>query len=702
MYYTIHDHLRKKYYDELSNLTTHLRQSSLFKYYTEEIPIHIYKSDLIAGYFGYENNLLPVTDFKTFSNINIVSDEEKKIQQFFLEKHAIDIKFEPAHTCINYGEILSNGLIFYLEKIEKKLVNDPNNDFYIAMRESIFSAINFAKRYAILADELASKSNDQDDINRLLRIRDALNNVPKYGARNFFEAVQSLWLLHQMIPMAETFWYSISLGRLDQFLYPFYLKSIENGESRDFIKEILKNFFILLDSYGDGACALNLGGEDANGNHMYNELSLLLIEVEKECALRAPIIAARISPNTPDEIFDKLIDFDLFRIGQPTFYGEYPCREAVLKRGVSIEESITFTANSCMGLILAGSEFANMWGTKFNTHLPLEMALNGGKPLHNELGYVTRVKQSKVTTEEELLNEYEKYLKEILGVSANISYSMAKNASVNSSDPFLSIFIDGCIDSGLDRAIGAKYNTVTIECMGFINTCDAIEAICSLVFDSKKYTIEQILEAVKLNFMGYDQLLYDLKNCKKYGMNDERSNRIVAKVGSMISDVCRQNSRENYIFVPSLHTIDDNVWFGSRLHATIDGRLAGEPVNKNANPTTLAKNITPTSVVLSATCVPQVDFSGGQPIDLFFFKSYFNSNESKEKIKALIKTYFELGGLQIQVNSLDVELLEKAYENPEQYKNLIIRKGGFSTYFVELSPKVQRDFIEQAKQSGQI
>lgn len=700
MFYTIYNHIRLAHYDELAGMPPHKRQATLFRYYTEQIPIAIPEGDILAGRYGYEDDLTPVAPPKPMPGIRVFTEEEKRLNEHFKKYLSVEIGFHRSHTCIDYGEVIGKGLRYYLEQVEQKLSEQPEHDFYLAMRDSIETAIAFGGRYAALAEQMASDAKNDGERSRLTRMSEALRRVPEYGARNFYEAVQSLWLLHNLIPMAEMGWYSISVGRMDQYLYPYYLRASEDGISREDMKSILKNLFQLLDSYGDGACALNVGGVDAEGREMYNELSWLLLEVEKETALRAPIFAARISPNTPEDFFDALIDFELFRIGQPTFYGEMPCRRAVAGRGIPEAEAATFSANSCMGLILGGREFANMWGIKFNMNLPLEVALCGGVALHNELGFTTVTKPREINSEDELLEAYGAYLEEIMGMSADISYAVAKNAATNTSDPFLSVLTEGCIESGLDRAIGATYDTVTVEGMGMINACDAIEAICELVFDRKKYTIGQMLEAAKRNYEGDAELLYDIRNCKKYGMNDERCNRIVARVGQMLSKICREKSHGNYLFLPSLHTIDENVKYGSTLPATLDGRLAGEPVSKNANPSLLLKDIEPTSVIISAACVPQTDFSGGQPIDLFFDKAQFATKESRDKIKAMIRTYFELGGLQFQVNSVDIELLERAYANPEAYPNLIIRKGGYSVRFGELSRDAQREFIEQSRRGN--
>jgi formate C-acetyltransferase len=264
------------------------------------------------------------------------------------------------------------------------------------------------------------------------------------------------------------------------------------------------------------------------------------------------------------------------------------------------------------------------------------------------------------------LAEGDVFMHETLGVtlrpeiSAEMYESVALETEKNYPDPLLSALTDGCIQNRRDRSNGAVYNTVTVETLGLINTCDAISAINELVFCRKKYTMQQLITAVKANYEGYEEVLSDILSCKKYGMGDPDYGYIIKTVGEEIFAACKKVSHGNRYYLPSLHTLNENVNFGNRLYATLDGRRAGEPVNKNAGPSLLLKKREHTSDIVSATSFDQSLFSGGQPLDLYFEKQWFETKELRDRIKALIKTYFELGGLQLQVNSVDIELLEKA------------------------------------------
>jgi len=272
---------------------------------------------------------------------------------------------------------------------------------------------------------------------------------------------------------------------------------------------------------------------------------------------------------------------------------------------------------------------------------------------------------------------------------------IAANTAVNYPDPLLSALTEGCIASGLDRSVGARYETETVELMGFANTANAIAIIDTLVFRQKKYTLEQLMEAARQDFQNCDDLLRDMRACPKYGTNHPAADAIASRICDVADKVCREESSGNVYFLPSLHTIHENVRVGGNMTATLDGRRKGEPVSKNAGPTNDVRSVDPTSLILSAASLRQERFSGGQPIDLYFDRSMLDSKEKRDKIKALIKTYFQLGGLQLQVNSIDLAMLEAAFDKPEDYPHIIVRLGGYSVRFSSLNKAVQAEFIER-------
>ncbi len=693
MIYDVGNAMEKKHYDTLKDRNAYDRQAALFALTLHALPVEIRPEDCIAGWYGFaDGSVFPQEAGAAFPYHKVLSDEQHR-QRALLSRYLTDVNFTAAHTCIDYGGILQNGLEHYVSQVEKELETHPGDPCLAAMRSSLQAAGILADRFAAAVKEKLGRTTDAAQKERLEKLYDALCRVPRKSARTFLEAVQAVWLLHTLTPVSERSWASISLGRMDQYLYPYYEKHLAQGGTTEEAKAILKNLFVLLDSYGDGACALNVGGADAQGRDMCNALTRLLLEVEKECALRAPIFAVRVTPDMPADLLEELIDFDLFKIGQPTFYGEMNCRRTVRERGAADADAVDFSVNSCMGLMCHGKEFADMWGIRFNAHLPLELAVNGGLPLAGTDDLAFGVAPRQPESFEDLFEQFSRYTEALLTTCTKLHDAVSMEQAVNTPNPFVSALTDGCVQSRQDRAMGARYNTVTVETMGLINTCDALLAIRELVFEQKKYTLAEFAAAAKVNYSGHEKLRRDILKCKKYGMNDAQADALCRRVCDMVHRICKNNGHDNRYYLPSLHTIDVNVDYGRMLGATLDGRRSGEPVNKNANPSHLLRTPAHTGVILSAAALEQYKFSGGQPIDLFFDRAWFETKEARERIRQLILTYFEQGGLQLQVNSVDIELLEKAHLAPEQYPQVVVRKGGYSVRFNELPARTRESFI---------
>ncbi len=724
MFYEFYPYIKQKYFEEVKQLPAETREAILFLRTCEEIPIFICPEDVIPGWYGIDDSVeegkqaaekyRPTENAAAFVYQDAISPKEHEQRKVWDEFYCVETSFGTGHTCIDYGRIIREGLISYENRVAEELREMEGNGskqekkIMLEAMQITFRAVSvYTERFAALAAEMAEQvkqkePENQQEIERLLRMSRAMKRVPMQPAENFYEAAASFWTMHSLIPISDKSWASISLGRCDQYFLPLYRKSLAEGMPRELAKDCLKNLFRLLDSYGDGACALNIGGMDAEGRDQMNELSELIIETEKELCLRAPLLVVRVHPGMPERILDSLIDEKLFQIGQPTFYGELPCRRAVANRGICEQEAAEFSVNSCMGLVIAGSEIADMWGCLFNMHLPLELAVNHGKPLFGELPENGAADLSDAerentlpTTLEELLAAYRAYLRPLLAIGLDYNRRQAINCAVNSPNPLLSALTEPCIKTGIDRAVGARFNNVTVEAMGMINTGNAIHAIDCLVFQQKKYTIEELVQAAKMNYNGYEEIRNEIRRCDRYGTASKGVDRICTALGDILADLCEEFSFDNTAYIPSLHTLDANVRYGQKLYTTLDGRLAGEPVNKNAGPTNDVRSSDPTGVVLSAAALNQYRFSGGQPIDIYFDKSMFADQEKRNKIRTLVETYFELGGLQFQVNSVDPELLQKAYADPEQYRQVIVRIGGYSVRFVDLTRESQLEFIER-------
>lgn len=680
--WNIEKHTRKKYYERLNKLTPIKRFTEKFILETEALKLDIKETDEIIGWFYFDekcnDDVVFADERQTAETIEIMNAPGK---------FGSTTNVDRGHTLIDYKSILKNGLVFYQKQIDDEIRKHPQNEYLSAMKDTVWGILKFIKKTAAEIEKKAANSDIADKA-RLINLKNMIEKVPFYPAEDFREAVQAVWIIHFLTPLAENAWYSISLGKFDEYMYPYYKQSLENGMTREDAKKILHNLYELLNGYADGACLLNIGSA-------YNELSELIIECQKEFVMPAPILGARVDKNTPEKIWNSLIDEKLFSMGQPTFYGEKSCINALLEKGLSPEEVKCFSNNSCMGIGIPGNEFNSMWGCVFLVSSALETAMNSGKLLKSKNMLVPDI--TSPHNIDELFENFEKCAGYLLKICSAAYEKRAEISEKTLPDPFVSLLTPGCIEKHCDRISGSKYHNVTFECMGMINVSDGIYAIDRLVFKDKKYTVSEINAAVKNNFNGFEKIRNDIMSCAKFGENSDADEHAV-RVAEILQKLIRGFDHDNLYYSPSLHTLDSNVAYGAAYGAGYDGRYAGEPFAKNAGASNEARQADPTSMILSSSKLPQCKFFGGQPIDVNFGTDMVRNH--KKEIRTLIDIYLERGGLQFQVNSVSSKLLRRAMENPEKYPKLVVRIGGYSIYFKNISKESQKEFIERFEKEG--
>jgi len=701
------NYLREKYQDELKNLTPAKKEAFLFRKYLETIPVYIEQEDLCAGWYGYQGGV--PEDQKEFgekAREKQQMEHQKRVQEreprtIMNDRYCFQAAgYDRGHNLMDYQAMIGRGIEDYIREVDERLkhtaAESPEAEYLKIMKESLNDSLIFAERYADLAGEMAAKSTDETEKKRLFRIEKACRRVPRYAPEDFYEAIQSAYLLWSLNCISEMGWVSISFGSFDQYMYPYYQKSKEKGMSDNEIEALLVDLYRKLDVYEGMDCALSIGGIDKNGEDATNELSYLILSAEKKSLLRAPLFTVRINRKTPDKLMDELVDSRLFAMGQPTFYSEEYCKKAVMSRGIEEEEASRYMISTCMQMEFPGDQVNASWGIVTNLHLPLELALNGGKPLHGELPIrLETVPRTDYQSIDEIYEQYRSYLKEIFAYMKK--WNLQDTREFREPNPWLSAMTGNCIEKGKDRwEIGVvKYHDVTVENFAFANTADALGAVERLVFETGQYTIPELLKAVGENFEGYEEIHDAVMNCPKYGMNDRKADEKARRIMEIVSDICEGNREGNIRFLASLHTLHNDVYRGAQYYATLDGRLKGEPFNKNAGPANPARSKGPTAIALSACRLNQIRLSGGQALDIHFAIPNMDKPDKKRKIGAFIKTYLQNGGLQMQVNALSSQTLQQAYEEPEKYRNLIVRIGGHSRYFYELDDAVKREFIHR-------
>ena len=581
--------------------------------------------------------------------------------------------FSPAHSSAAYELVLQQGLDGMIAGMTAAA---PEDEEYLQAEIMTLRAVcAWSGRYADLGFE-------------------ACRRVPSRPPRNFTEAVQAVWLIHTAIGIGEKCDASLSLGRLDQYLYPFYRADLNSGVPEARLEAVLTDLLLKLNRYGDAACAVNLGGLTADGRDMFNDLTRLIVNIATRLQLPSPILAARIHPGLEQEDFDSLTVPGLFRIGQPSFYGEAACRQALLQRGVPQAEVHRWAVNSCMGLIMPGEEFSDMWALVFTFLLPLELALNGGRPLRGELPFQLKtIAPAEYENAAAVMRTLVAYAEELLALLIERHREINRREGRENPDPYLSALLRGGIP-GRDRLLGGpRYHTANVDAFALVNAADALTALDRVVFRDRRRSLAEVVAAVKNNFAGEEALRLELLAAPKYGNGETEADRMVKALAGSFAAIVRRHSTPELIYMPSFHTLNGHVNAGRDWGASADGRLAGEPFAKNVGPMQGRNRNGLTALLQSASTVDQEYFYGGQALDLHLDAEIVAAKVDARKFQAALQTYFQLGGLLAQVNGVNVATLKKALLDPEAYGDLTVRIGGYSARFVTLAPEVQREMI---------
>ena len=659
------------------------REARVFEGILRGIPVGASKAGIISGEMGME----------------FVRDEERAAWEMRIEAAKIppeDMRQCPfqkmdalfgfqasdggkAHSIIDYGRVLSQGLRGVCEHIESEMPGSgkAKRETLGAMHIALKALAEFSRRYAE-GNPLCAQ-------------------VPWEPAKSFAEALQCLWLLNIGIAVSEGSSASISLGRFDQYILGLYRSDIAKGVAKAELETQLADFFRMLNNpeFADAAMNLNLGGVDAEGRSMYNELSRLIVKVASALRLPAPLMAARIYDGIPQDDFDMLCDPELLLVGQPSFYGEEPCRRALAARGVPASEIPNWAANSCMGLMMPAQEWSDMWGSVINMLIPLELAINKGRPFKGELPFVLKTQaHENYRSFEELFETVCDYASELTGLFVEETERRREERGRTHPNPFVSALLDDCIGRGLDKLQGGvRHRTLIVEAFGLINCADALLAIKKLAFDSQEFRLDALAAAAKCDYEGAEGILRRIKALPKYGNADKEADGMAAKLASRFAEAVSSHSTDELSCAPSFHTLNAHVWKGAKTAASLDGRREGESLAKNIGSRPGIASKGHSSLILSATGIDQAKFFGGQALDLSFDPSIFKTKDGRRKFQALLKVYFKRGGLLAQVNGLSPETLRKAMAEPEKHKDLIVRIGGFSLRFTGMPEAAQRDFI---------
>jgi len=635
----------------------------------------------------------------------------------FMEQRA------PGHTVAD-DKIYKKGFLDFKKDIEESLqsidyLNDPDaydkQEQLKAMLICADAVINYAKRHAQKAMELANTEQNPERKRELERMAEVCSHVPANAPRDFWEALQAYWFVHIGVITELNTWDSFNPGKLDQHLYPFYKKGLEDGTlTREKAKELLECFWVKFNNqpappkvgvtlaesgtYTDFA-NINIGGIKPDGSDGVNEVSYLLLDVIADMRILQPSTNVQISQKTPDRFVKKACEVIRMGMGFPSVFNTDAVVKELMRQGKSIEDARCGGTSGCVETGAFGKEAYILTGY-FNIPKVLEITLNNGldKRTGKRIGLETG-DPTEFQSFEELFEAFKKQMRHFIDIKIRGNNIIEKLYATYMPSPFLSIIVDDCIKKGKDyNAGGARYNSNYIQGVGIGTITDCLSAIKFHVFDNKNLTMRELLTALSDNFEGHEKTRQMLRNkTPRYGNDDDYADSIMVSVFETFFNLVdgRKNLKGGSYRVDMLPTTC-HIYFGSVTGATPDGRWAEEPLSEGISPVQGADRNGPTAVIKSASKMDHIK-TGGTLLNQKFTPQVLEGDQGLEKLSHLIRSYFKLDGHHIQFNVVSADTLRDAQKNPEKYSDLIVRVAGYSDYFNNLSKKLQDEIITRTE-----
>jgi trans-4-hydroxy-L-proline dehydratase len=675
----------------------------------------------------YEESIIPFWKGKSIREkiFAAMSDDWKNVYDAGIFTEFMEQR-SPGHTVLD-DKIYRKGMLGFKKDIERSLrslgsVEDPaangKREELRAMNIAIDAVLTLARRYADKAHDLSSKEQDAGRKLELQTIEGICRRVPAEAPKNFWEALQYYWFVHLGVVTELNPWDAFNPGRLDQHLYPFYRKGLEDGTlDCEKAKELLECFWVKFNNqpappkvgvtaaesstYTDFA-NINTGGLKADGTDGVNDLTHLVLDVIDEMRLVQPSSNIQLSEKSPDEFLKHACRIIRKGWGQPSIFNADMIVKELLRQGKSIEDARGGGASGCVETGAFGKESYILTGY-FNLPKVLEITLSNGidSRTGKKIGIETG-DPATFTTFDGLEDAFNRQLEHFLDIKLKGNNTIERMYAEYMPVPFLSVLIDDCVEKGRDyNDGGARYNTNYIQGVGIGTITDSLSAIRSHVFEKKDLVMSDLLGALSLNFEGQEKLRLLLVNkSPKYGNDDDCADHIMRTIfDAFYNHVDGKKNTKGGVYRINLLPTTCHVYFGSVTAATADGRRAWTPLSEGISPVQGADRRGPTAVLKSASKMDHWR-TGGTLLNQKFTPQLLESEKGIDNLTHLVRSYFTLGGHHIQFNVVNAQTLREAQEHPEQFRDLIVRVAGYSDYFCDLGKSLQDEIIARTEHSG--
>lgn len=601
----------------------------------------------------------------------------------------------------------------HLEKLDYENPDDIEKIyFYKSVIDTTEGVMIYARRMSKFAAEKAAKETDPKRKAELQKISEINAKVPAHKPETFYEAIQAVWTVESLLVVEEN-QTGMSIGRVDQYMYPLFeadLKAgrMNNHEAFELAGCMLIKMSEMMWITSEGGSKffagyqpfinMCVGGITRQGQDATNDLTYLLMDAVRHVKVYQPSLACRIHAHSPRKYLKKIVDVVRAGMGFPACHFDDTHIKIMLAKGVSIEDARDYCLMGCVEPQKSGRLY--QWTSTSYTQWPIciELTLNHGVPLWYgkkvtpDMGDLSQYKTFEQF--DEAVKGQIKYITKWTDVATVISQRVHRDLAPK---PLMSIMYEGCMEHGKDVSSGgAMYNFGPgVVWSGLATYTDSMAAIKKLVFDDKKYTLDQMNEALKADFEGCEQVRTDCLNAPKYGNDDDYADLIAANLINFTEMEHRQYHTLYSILSHGTLSISNNTPFGQMTGASANGRKAWVPLSDGISPTQGADFKGPTAIVKSVSKMANDSMNIGMVHNYKIMAGLLDTPEGEESLITLLRTANSLGCGQMQFNYLDNQTLIDAQKHPEEYRGLIVRVAGYSAFFVELCKDVQDEIISR-------
>ncbi len=635
----------------------------------------------------------------------------------FMEQRA------PGHTVLD-GKIYRKGFLDFIADVQDSLdgldfLRDAEahakQEELRAMEIAAEALILYAERHARKALELADEEDDPARKAELLRIAEVCEHVPAHPPRDFWEALQMYWFVHVGVITELNTWDSFNPGHLDQHLEPFYRKGMEDGTlTREEAEELLQCLWVKFNNhpappkvgitaeesatYTDFA-QINTGGIRPDGTDAVSEMTYLLLDVIQEMRLLQPSSSVQLSKKNPDRFLKKAGRIIATGFGQPSIFNADLIVQELVRQGKDVKDARAGGSSGCVEVGAFGKENYNLTGY-FNLPKVLELTLNRGvDPASGKRVGIDAGDPASWKRFEDVMDAFRAELAFLVDVKVRGNNVIERLWAAHLPTPFLSLLIDDCIARGKDyHDGGARYNTSYIQGVGMGTITDSLAALKHQVFDRRVVSMGSLMDVLRADFEGEERLrLLLTERTPKYGNDDDEADGLMREVFEAYFRAVdgRPNTKGGSYHINLLPTTV-HVYFGSVVGATPDGRRAGRPLSEGISPVQGMDRHGPTAVFRSAAKMDHAR-TGGTLLNQKLTPGILDTEGGLDAWVHLVRSYFRMDGHHVQFNVVDAATLKAAQEDPQAYRDLIVRVAGYSDYFCDLSKTLQDEIIARTE-----